>query len=330
MLSIFTRLADWIVYGLCGMEQGNHWAASLHFFIEDTTKIFVLLVVMIYVIALFRASLNTEKVRDYLAKRNRFAGYFAGALFGAVTPFCSCSSIPLFLSFTTARIPIGITMAFLITSPMINEAAIVLLGGILGIKFTLLYVAVGIGAGIVGGIFFDFIKAEKYLMPLVKQVANNAACGCGGSCSIDGDVPVKLTFAARHKFAFDELKEIVGRIWKWIFIGVGAGALLHGFVPSDFILDNLGSGQWWSVPAAVLIGIPLYANATGVIPVIETLLNKGLPIGTAVAFMMSIVAASFPEFMLLKQVMKTKMLVIFFVLLLVLFTFTGWIFNIIF
>jgi len=329
VFKIFTGIANWIVYGVIGMTPGtedapNHLAKSLHFFIEDTTKIFVLLIVMIYVIALLRAALNVEAVRNYLIGKHRIFGYFVGAVFGAITPFCSCSSIPLFIGFTTARIPLGITMSFLITSPMINEVAIALLGGLLGIKFTIAYVVVGMAAGIIGGAFLDFIKAERYLEPFITDAIPDDDSSTNESHTLNLQ---KMTIGERHEFAKNELKEIFGRVWKWVIIGVGAGAALHGYVPESFISETLGSGEWWTVPSSVLIGIPLYANASGIIPVAESLLGKGLPIGTTLAFMMSTVAASFPEFMMLKQVMKPKLLFIFFALLLVLFTITGWIFN---
>lgn len=330
MLSIFTRLADWLVYFLAGLDPAARFASSLHFFIEDVTKIFAMLTVMIYLIALVRAGMDTEKVRDYLSGKTRLFGYLTASGLGAVTPFCSCSSIPLFLGFTQARIPLGITMAFLITSPIVNEVALVLLGGILGVRFMLIYLAIGLGAGIIGGFFLDAIGAERYLTPLVSRV--KAASAPRPQCDCDsGTAPTatatRIRFSERHAFAKQELKEIVGRIWKWVFIGIGAGALLHGYVPEEFITSRLGSGSWWSVPGAVLLGIPLYSNASGMIPVAESLLGKGLPVGTTLAFMMSTVAASFPEFMLLKQVMKPRLLVIFFFMLLVFFTAAGWILN---
>lgn len=324
VLSIFSKFADLIVYQWFGMSPESHWAGSLHFFIEDTTKIFALLVVMIYAIAWARAALDIERVRDYLSGKHRIFGYFVAAIFGAATPFCSCSSIPLFLGFTQAKIPIGITMAFLITSPIINEVAIVLLGSLLGVKFTICYVIVGILAGVVGGAFIDLIKAEKHLTPLGESAR--------GQTTPAGQSPVKkkrMTLRDRHAFAAYELKTIFSRVWKWVLVGVGLGAGLHGLVPENFVADHLGAGQWWTVPAATLLGIPLYSNASGVIPVAESLLNKGLPVGTTLAFMMSTVAASFPEFMMLKQVMKPKLLLIFFLLLLVMFTAVGWIFNVI-
>lgn len=325
MLQIFTRLADWLTYQVFGMAQGSHWAESVHFFIEDVTKIYALLLILIYVIGFLRAGLNTEKIRKHLEGKHRFAGYLLAALFGAVTPFCSCSSIPLFLAFTQARIPIGITMAFLVTSPMINEVAVVLLGGTLGAGFTVVYIAMGIVAGFLAGMFFDFIKADRYLKPIEQK----ELCACTKK-KLEQAAQYKPTRQERHEYAVNEFKSVFSKIWIWVLVGVGAGAALHGFVPESVITDNLGDGQWWSVPGAVLLGIPLYANASGVIPAIESLLNKGLPVGTALAFMMSVVAASLPEFMLLKQVMKPRLLVIFFLTLLVMFTCAGWIFNLVF
>jgi len=322
VFKIFTLLADLIVFTWLKIPESSRWAGSLHFFIEDVSKIFFLLVIMIYFIGLLRSSLNTERIRVFLQGKNRFFGYFLGAGFGAITPFCSCSSIPLFLGFTQARIPIGITMSFLITSPIINEVALILLGGLLGIKFMVIYVLVGILAGVIGGIFIDAIKAEHYLMSLAEKMKE-------GSVELQEFEKQKMTFRDRHQFAKNELKTIFFRVWKWVFIGVGLGALLHGFVPEEFITNNLGSGQWWSVPGAVLLGIPLYSNATGMIPIAESLLIKGLPVGTTLAFMMSTVAASFPEFVILKQVMKPRLLLIFFVMLLVMFTCVGLILNLI-
>ena len=320
---IFTYLADFLSYTLLGLADDSRLGESVHFFIEDTTKIFALLLIMIYLIAIARAAVDTDRIRNYLQGKHRGIAYVMASIFGAITPFCSCSSIPLFLGFTSARIPLGITMAFLITSPMINEVAVILLGSILGIKFMIVYVITGILAGVLGGFFIDAIGAEKYLSPLGQQAMNLNQDGTAAEKK-------KLTMKDRHDFAKEELKEIFARIWKWVFIGVGLGALLHGFVPADFISNNLGQGSWWSVPAAVVLGIPLYANASGVIPVAQTLMAKGLPVGTTLAFMMSVVAASFPEFMMLKQVMKPKLLMIFFLMLLVFFTLSGWIFNLIY
>ncbi|WP_027854042.1 permease [Marinobacterium litorale] len=324
MFEIFTQLADWLVYRLMGLSPDTKLGDALHFFVEDVSKIYVLLVVMIYLIALARASLNVERVRDFLAGRHRGVGYVLGSGFGAITPFCSCSSIPVFLGFTSAGIPVGITMAFLLTSPLINEVAVLLLMSLLGWKFTLLYVIVGMGVGILGGLFLDQIRAERWLQSFAQKALER---GRQHQQPTQTGPVEKLAFSERHRFAKTETGEIFGRVWKWVIIGVGLGAALHGFVPDGWIETHLGDGQWWSVPAAVGLGIPLYSNATGVIPVMESLIVNGLPIGTTLAFCMSTVAASFPEFILLKQVMQWRLLAILFAVLLTAFTLVGWIFN---
>lgn len=324
MFEIFTHLATLIVYDGLQLHRGTKLADALHFFIEDTTKIFVLLLVMIYVIALLRASLKIEKVRDFLAGKHRGVGYVLGSGFGAITPFCSCSSIPVFLGFTSAGIPVGITMAFLITSPLINEVAVLLLVSLLGWQFTLIYIAVGMSVGILGGLFLDAIHAERWLQPFAAKALQKAQAGEAVTAAA---ATRALTLRERHDFAKSETWDIFGRVWKWVIIGVGLGAALHGFIPDGWLESHLGDGQWWSVPAAVLLGIPLYSNATGVIPVMESLLVKGLPVGTTLAFCMSTVAASFPEFILLKQVMQWRLLATVFLMLLMAFTLIGWIFN---
>jgi hypothetical protein len=322
VLSLFSQFADWLVFQLMGLSPGTKSADALHFFIEDTTKIFALLILMIYLVALIRASLNIEFVRNYLSGKHRLFGYFLGSGFGAITPFCSCSSIPVFLGFTSAGIPVGITMAFLLTSPIINEVAVLLLLSLLGGQFTLIYIAVGMAVGILGGMFLDLIHAEKLLQAFAAKAYQQAQ-----GAAITVETSQRLSLRERHQFAKAELFEIFSRVWKWVIIGVGLGAALHGFVPDGWIASHLGQGQWWSVPAAVLLGIPLYSNATGVIPVMESLITKGLPVGTTLAFCMSTVAASFPEFILLKQVMQWRLLAIIFTMLLVSFTLTGWILN---
>lgn len=319
---IFTWLADVLTYSVFGLSQGTKLAGAVHFFIEDITKIFTLVVVLIYLIGLFRASLNTEKVRNYLQGKHRIAGYVLAAFLGAITPFCSCSSIPLFLAFTAARIPIGITMAFLITSPIVNEVAILVLGSVLGWQFTIAYVAVGVLAGVLGGMFFDFIRAERFLTDLGQQSMNISIDG-----SSEGNSSGPISWSKRHQFAKAEVSEIFGRIWKWIILGLVFGAVFHGYVPEQWVQGHLADGSWWTVPAASVLGIPLYTNATGIIPVAESMLAKGIPVGTVLTFMMSVVGASFPEFVMLKQVMRARLLLFFFFFLLLIFSITGWIFN---
>lgn len=344
MLKVFTLLADWLTYEVAGLTPQGHWAEAMHFFVEDVSKILVLVTVLIFVIGVLRAGVDSERIRNYLSGKRRGLGYAMASGFGAVTPFCSCSSIPLFLGFTAARIPLGITMAFLITSPMINEVAIVLMGGLLGWRFLIVYVAIGLGAGILGGAFLDRIGAERYLMPVGQAVMKNAAegkgdaaaseesasCGCtSDTCQTVSSKRPAIDFRSRLDFAAGETKSILKKIWVWVLVGVGLGAAIHGFVPESLISENLGRGTWWSVPAAVLLGIPLYGGASATVPVVGSLIAKGLPVGTATVFMMSVVAVSFPEFVMLKQVMKPKLLLIFFTMLLVFFTLAGWILNLV-
>ena len=317
---------QWLVYDLLGMAKDSHIGQSLAFFLYDTVKIFLLLVMMVYIIAWLRAAFQLEKIRSFLVGRGRVIGYFMGSGFGAVTPFCSCSSIPLFLGFTTARIPIGVTMAFLITSPIINEIAIVLLCELLGWKFTLIYILIGMLAGILGGFLMDVLHAERWLQPFLKKAQE--------SMPPVKTIPIHATATVRkpdlrqrHIFAWNETRDILMRVWLWIIIGVAIGAALHGYVPDTWFSRYLGEGQWWTVPLSVLVGIPLYANVTGIIPIMQSLLQKGLPVGTTLAFCMSTVAASLPEILMLKQVMKAKLLCLFLGYLLLVFTLSGWLLN---
>lgn len=322
MLAWFTYLADWITYSLFGLAVDSRLGGGVHFFIEDTTKILVLLVVLIYLIAVIRATLNPETVRYYLQGKNRFLGYILGAVFGSVTPFCSCSSIPLFMGFVSARIPLGVTMAFLLTSPLINEVVVVMLGSLLGLKFTLIYIAIGLLLGGSAGFLIDLIKGERWLAPfLAKQYLED-----------DGVAPLKyqhktMTLVERHQFAKKEMLTILARIWKWVIIGVGIGAFIHGAVPDSWFAEYLGAGQWWSVPLATLAAIPMYINATAIVPILESLLLKGVPLGTTLAFCMSAVAVSLPEFMMLKQVMNTRLLILIAAYLLFALSLLGWLFN---
>ncbi|NYT63150.1 permease [Alcaligenaceae bacterium] len=319
--------SNWLVFKLFGFSPDSHAGLSLEFFIYDTVKILLLLVLLIYAIAWIRASMNMERVRDYLAGKRRGVGYFLGASFGAATPFCSCSSIPLFLGFTTARIPVGITMSFLITSPLINEIAVVLLWGILGWKFAVIYVAIGMAAGIIGGFVMDGLKAGRWFQPFILEIIQKTPAHQQNTNDV-AEVK-KLTVQQRHDFAYSETTSIFKRVWKWVFIGVGIGAALHGFVPDNWFAENLGAGEWWSVPVSVLVGIPLYSNVTGIIPIMESLLFKGLPVGTTMAFCMSAVAASLPEVMMLRQIMTFKLQAAFIGYLWVVFTLVGWLFNIV-
>ncbi len=324
MFQIFTDFGNWLAYQLAGLSPASRGGQALQFFVEDVSKILVLLLVMVYVISLFRASLDVERVRDCLTRQRRGVGYLLASAFGAITPFCSCSSIPVFLGFVSAGIPLGMTMAFLLTSPLVNEVAVLMLVSLLGWKLTLAYVLSGILVGVAGGYLLDRIGAERWLVSFAAEALGQQAAA-PASTPVAGRPALGLM--ARHRFALAETREIFGRVWIWVIVGVGLGAALHGFVPEQWIRDHLGGSQWWSVPVAVLLGLPLYSNATGIIPVMESLISQGLPVGTTMAFCMSTVAASFPEFILLKQVMRWHLLALIFGLLLVGFTLVGWFLN---
>lgn len=315
---MFQAIADLLVFQLGGLTPDSHFGAALHFFVMDTMKIFFMLVVIIYVMGLLRALLSPEKVRDYVRGKPVWLARGSAITLGAVTPFCSCSSVPLFIGFVEAGIPLGVTFSFLIASPMINEVAVVLLIGILGWKIAALYVLSGLVVAYVGGALMERFKPERWVENYVWKIQMGQVQLPEPDHSLVG----------RHRFAFGEVKEIVGRIWKWVFLGIGVGALFHGYVPETWVVENLGGqNNWLAVPAAVLLGIPLYSNATGVIPVAEAMLGKGVALGTTLALMMSIAALSLPEMMILRKVIRWPALALYAVILAVAFILVGWAFN---
>lgn len=315
---MFDAFADRLIYQFFAMQHGTPLADALHFFVMDTTLIFFMLVVVIYLMGLMRALLSPEQVRDYVRGKPRWLARSLAILLGAVTPFCSCSSVPLFIGFVEAGIPLGVTFSFLIASPMINEVAVVILIGILGWKLTALYIAAGITVAYVGGMVMERFRPERWVEEYVWKIHVGAVTGAQPDRSLHG----------RHNFAVAEVKTIVGRIWKWVIAAIAVGALFHGFVPQQWVADNLGgTDNWLAVPGAVLLGVPLYANATGVIPVAEAMLGKGVAIGTTLAFMMSIAALSLPELLILRKVIKWQALALFTGVLAVAITLVGWGFN---
>ncbi len=317
---MFEALASLVVYQWLGLPRGGHAADALHFFIMDTTKIFALLVAVIYLMGLLRAILSAERVRDYVRGKPRWLARTLAILLGAVTPFCSCSSVPLFIGFVEAGIPLGVTFSFLIASPMINEVAAVILVGILGWKLAALYVAAGLLVAYVGGAVMERFRPERWVEAYVWEIR------MGEVARIEMD----RSLAGRHRYALNEVKEIVGRIWKWVLMGVAVGALFHGYVPQSWVVEHLGGrDNWLAVPGAVLLGIPLYSNATGVIPIAEAMLGKGVAIGTTLALMMSIAALSLPEMLILRKVIRWPALAIYAGVLAISFTLVGWGFNLI-
>jgi uncharacterized protein len=315
MIDPFQWFADWFVYGVLGLSADTRFGAALNFFVMDVPKIFFLLVVVIYIMGWLRAFVSPEQVRRYVQGRSKIAARSTAVGLGAVTPFCSCSSVPLFIGFVEAGIPLGVTFSFLIASPMINEVAVVLLAGILGWKVALLYVVAGLTVAFVGGMIMERFKPERWVEDYVWKIQMGQV-----------QLPARdSSLLGRHRYAWGEVTDIVRRIWKWIFIGVGVGAFFYGYIPQHWV-ESLGD-HWLAVPAAVLIGVPMYSNAIGVVPVAEAMLIKGVPLGTTLAFMMSVAALSLPELLILRKVIRWPALIRFVGILAVAFILVGWLFN---
>jgi uncharacterized membrane protein YraQ (UPF0718 family) len=313
--SMFEQLADLLVYRF--LSPDSHLGATLHFFVMDTAKIFAMLLIVIYIMGLFRTLLTPEKVRDYVRGRSKALARTLAITLGAVTPFCSCSSVPLFIGFVEAGIPLGVTFSFLIASPMINEVAVVLLMGIMGWKLTLLYVMAGLTVAYVGGVVMERFHPEKWVEDYVWKIQMGQMAQPAVDTSLRG----------RHEFAKAEVKEIVGRIWLWVLIGIGVGAQFHGYFPQSWVESLAGKDNFLAVPMAVLLGVPLYSNAVGVIPLAEAMLIKGVAIGTTLALMMSIAAISLPELLILRKVIRLPGLLLFVAVLTVAMILVGWTFN---
>jgi len=315
---MFDALGNVIAYSLFGLSPDSHIGQAVQFFVMDITKIFVLLVVIIYVMGLLRAMLSPERVREYVRGKPKWLARTLAILLGAVTPFCSCSSVPLFIGFVEAGIPLGVTFSFLIASPMINEVAAVILVGILGWELAALYIGAGLTVAYVGGAVMERFKPERWVEDYVWKIQMGEMKMAKPDTSLAG----------RHRYAWGEVREIVRRIGKWIVIGVAIGALFHGFVPQEWVVEHLGGrDNWLAVPGAVLLGVPLYSNATGVIPIAEAMLGKGVAIGTTLAFMMSIAALSLPEMLILRKVIRWPALALYASVLAIAFTLVGWVFN---
>ena len=314
---MFDAFSNTLTFSLLGLDPASHTGAAVHFFIMDVAKIFLLLVVVIYVMGLLRALVSPEKVRAFVRDRPDWQARGLAVSLGAITPFCSCSSVPLFIGFVEAGIPLGVTFSFLIASPMINEVAAVILVGILGWKLAALYVLAGLVVAWFGGLVMQRFRPERWVEDYVWKIQ------LGEAVLPQPDI----SFSGRHRYAVTEVREIVRRIWKWVLIGIGVGALFHGFVPADWVTDHLGGDSWYTVPAAVVLGIPLYSNATGVIPVAVAMLGKGVAVGTTLALMMSVAALSLPELLILRKVIQWQALALFAAVLAVAFTLVGWGFN---
>lgn len=291
-------LANLLTYKLFSLQEGSVLADSINYFIFDTLKIIILLALIIFIIAIIRSYLPPARIKKILAQKNKYLSYVLAALLGTITPFCSCSAVPLFLGFTEAGVPLGASFSFLIASPMVNEIAVILLLGMFGWKITALYIFSGLIIAIFAGIIIDRLKTDKLILPI----------GQGGG---DNKLELIQNWPERLKYARDYSLNILRKVWPYITIGVALGALIHGYAPADLLVSYAGADKWYAVPLAVIIGIPLYSNAAGIIPLVSALTEKGVAMGSALAFMMSVTALSLPEFMILKRVMKNKLILIF-------------------
>jgi uncharacterized protein len=313
--------ADWVTYQLMGFSHDSRLGEALNFFIYDVPKLMLLLAGMIFLITLLQTFVDTHKVRQMVESQRAGVGNVMAAAFGAITPFCSCSSVPLFIGFVHAGIPLGITFSFLITSPLMNQVAFVLLIGLFGWQVALLYLASALVIGISAGLALGRLGLERYVEPFVYDI-KPARVG-------DALVEEPLTWRERMEQATEGTWEIIRKVWLFVIIGIGIGAFIHGFVPENALTGIMGKGAWWSVPASVLIGIPLYSNAAGIVPIISALMDKGAAMGTVLAFMMSVVALSIPEMIILRKVLKPQLIGIFIAILAAAIIFTGFLFNLI-
>lgn len=317
------QFADWLVYGVMGLDASSHLGVAVNFFFYDSIKIIILLFLISVLMGIVNAYFPIERLRNYLVTHRLYGlQYLLASLFGAITPFCSCSSIPLFIGFVKGGIPLGVTFAFLITSPLVNEVAVAMFLGSFGVRTTIVYVVSGIVLGMLGGMVLGRMNLDRYLSGWIRDIQRQS------EAQADAWEAEKTSF-------FDRLPSIVRGSWNivrgvlvYVLVGIGIGAAMHGFVPDGFFERYLAAGNWWSVPLAVILAVPMYANAAGIVPVIEVFVAKGVPLGTAIAFMMSVVGLSLPEATLLKKVMTWRLIGIFFGVVTVFIIISGYLFNV--
>jgi uncharacterized membrane protein YraQ (UPF0718 family) len=310
-------LSDWLAFSLLKLSRDSHFGTAVHFFIYETPKVLLLLLIVVFSVGIIRSFFNPENTRRILAGRRESYGNVLGALLGVVTPFCSCSAVPLFIGFVTTGVPLGVTFSFLIASPMINEVALVLLFGLFGWKVALLYAGTGLFIAIVAGWTIGRLRLEKWVQPWVYETQT-------GNSPHSEDVQ---GWDDRVRCGLEAVREIVGKVWLYVLLGIAVGAGIHGYVPENFMASIMGKQDWWSVPLAVLIGVPMYSNAAGIIPVVQALLGKGAAMGTVLAFMMAVIGLSLPEAIILRKVLTIKLLLTFFGIVAVGIMVVGFLFN---
>jgi len=314
--NLIQPLADWLSYGLLGLARDSRFGESLAFFLYDVPKILLLLSGMIFFISLLRTFFSPEQTRAMLGGKREGVGNVLASLLGIVTPFCSCSAVPLFIGFVESGVPLGVTFSFLIAAPTINEVAVVMLFGLFGWKVAGLYIASGLVIAIVAGMIIGRLNMERYVEDFVWQIHSSGA-----------GIAEKLTWTMRIERAWESVKEIVGKVWLYVVVGIAVGAGIHGYVPESALVSIMGKDAWWSVPAAVLVGIPLYSNAAGIIPIVSALMEKGASLGTVLAFMMAVVGLSLPETIILRRVLKPQLIAVFVGVIAVAIILTGYLFN---
>lgn len=311
--------ADTVTYQWLSFSRGSHIADAVNFFIYDTIKIFIMLSVIIFVVAIIRSFFPPEKTRKILSYKRQYAGNIVAALLGVVTPFCSCSAVPVFIGFVEAGIPLGVTFSFLISSPMVNEVALILLWGMFGPGIALIYIATGLTVAIISGLVIGKMQMEKYVEGYVYEIAQ-------GADGIELTV-AEQTWQDRLLYAREYVRDILKRVWPYVLVGIGLGAAIHGYVPTDFLAAYAGKDNIFAVPIAVLMGVPLYSNAAGVIPLVAALQEKGMAMGTVLAFMMAVTALSLPEMIILRNVLKPRLIGVFIGIVATSIIIVGYLFN---
>lgn len=293
--------ATWVITQL-GLSRDTHLGEAVHFFFFDTPKVFLLLLGVVFVVGVIQTFFSPERTRALLAGRRAGVGNTLAALLGIVTPFCSCSAVPLFIGFLSAGVPLGVTFSFLISAPMVNEIALALLLGLFGWQVAALYLLLGLSVAIFAGMVIGKLGMERHLQDWVREIH------VGNAAVIPGEA---RNWPGRFHTGLGHVKEIIGKVWPYILLGIAVGAGIHGYVPEDFMVSIMGKDAWWSVPGAVVLGIPMYTNAAGIIPIVEALIGKGAALGTTLAFMMSVIALSLPEMLILRKVLKLPLIATF-------------------
>jgi uncharacterized protein len=309
-------VANWLTYSLLRLPQGSHAGAAVEFFLYELPKVLLLLVIVVFGVGIIRSFFTPERTRRILSGKKESVGNVLAALLGVVTPFCSCSAVPLFIGFVTTGVPLGVTFSFLISAPMVNEIALVMLFGLFGWKVAAIYLATGLTIALVAGWVIGRLKMERYVEEWVFAAQTGQLAE-----------EEKLSWTDRMRNGRDAVRDIVGRVWLYVMLGIAVGAGIHGYVPAGFMASFMGKGAWWSVPLAVLLGVPMYSNAAGIIPVVQALLGKGAALGTVLAFMMSVIGLSLPEAIILRKVLKVPLILTFFGVVALGIMIVGFVFN---